>query len=260
MTKVLDVTTLAAPYHLDEHLPNLHLVLSPDFVITAELPEGGAWDRLAALYTALARAVSAPAADAKRPIVVCGDCCAALGVVAGLQTAGLDVGVVWFDAHGDLQTPESTTSGYLGGMPLRLLAGHRPEVIGQRLGLRPVPEEHILLIGARDLDPPEVSYLATSAIRQRDVTAEIAADLPDVPLYVHVDLDVLDPGEVAGLRYPAPDGPTAGQLADSLRAVLATGRVAAIGIACTWHAGYVQAARLGDLLTGVLNGPDWPGG
>ncbi|MGN6791650.1 MAG: arginase family protein [Streptosporangiaceae bacterium] len=133
-------------------------------------------------------------------------------------------------------------------------------MIGQRLGLRPVPEEHILLIGARDLDPPKVSYLATSAIRQRDVTAEIAADLPDVPLYVHVDLDVLDPGEVAGLRYPAPDGPTAGQLADSLRAVLATGRVAAIGIACTWHAGYVQAARLGHLLTGVLNGPDWPGG
>jgi arginase len=247
------VTAIAVPYHLDEHLPGLDLVLRPDEVITAELPHGGAWERLVTLYTAVARAVSASASEGTRPVVVCGDCCTALGIVAGLQRAGRSVGIVWFDAHGDVQTPETTASGYLGGMPLRLLAGYQPELIAAKLGLRPVPEDQILLVGARDLDPPEVSYLATSAIKQKDVAAAIAADLPDVPLYVHVDLDVLDPGEVAGLRYPAPGGETTAQLAECIAALLATGRVAAVGVACTWHAGHHQAAPVRQLIAGVLD-------
>jgi len=247
------VTAIAVPYHLDDHLPDLDIVLHPDQVVTAELPSGGAWDRLATLYTAVARAVSAAATDGTRPVVLCGDCCTALGIVAGLQAAGRSVGIVWFDAHGDVQTPETTTSGYLGGMPLRLLAGYQPDLIAAKLGLRPVPEDQILLVGARDLDPPEMSYLATSAIRQTDVTASADADLPDLPLYVHVDHDVLDPAEVAGLRYPAPGGPTTAQLAECLGAILATGRVAAIALACTWHASQIQAAPVRQLIEGVIN-------
>ncbi len=247
------MTTISVPYHLDEYLPGLDMVLQPDAVVAAELPEGATWDRLATLYAAVADAVSAASAADGTCLVVCGDCCTSLGVVAGLQAAGRDVGIVWFDAHGDVQTPETTSSGYLGGMPLRLLTGYRPELIAARLGLRPVPEEHIVLVGARDLDPPEVSYLAASAIRQRDVTAAVASDLPDVPLYVHVDLDVLDPQEATGLRFPAPGGTTAAQLAASLRALMATGRVAAVAVACTWHPGHVQAASLGHALADALN-------
>jgi arginase len=249
-----DVTVIAVPYHLDEHLPGLDLVLRPDEVITAELPGGGAWDRLAALYSAVASAVSSAAADGACPVVVSGDCCTALGAVAGLQAVGRTVGIVWFDAHGDVQTPETTTSGYLGGMPLRLLTGYRPELVADRLGLRPVPEEHILLAGARDLDPPEASYLAAAAIQRRDVADVVAADLPDVPLYVHVDLDVLDPREVPGLRYPARGGAAAGQLASALRGLLTSGRVAAITIACTWQAGHAAAARVGPWLEEALTG------
>jgi arginase len=249
-----DVRVIAVPYHLDEHLPGLDLVLRPDEVITAELPGGGAWDRLAALYSAVASAVSSAAADGACPVVVSGDCCAALGAVAGLQAAGRTVGIAWFDAHGDVQTPETTTSGYIGGMPLRLLTGYRPELIADRLGLRPVPEEHILLVGARDLDPPEASYLAAAAIQRRDVADVAAAELPDVPLYVHVDLDVLDPREVPGLRYPAPGGAAAGQLAGALRGLLASGRVAAITIACTWQPGHAAAARAGPWLEEALTG------
>jgi arginase len=52
----------------------------------------------------------------------------------------VDAGIVWIDAHGDVQTLETTASGYLGGLPLRLLVGYRPELIADRLGLRPVPE------------------------------------------------------------------------------------------------------------------------
>src|SRR5215475_13335324 len=246
-------TVIAVPYHLDEHLPGLDFVLPPDRVVTADLPGGDVWERLAALESAVAEAVSAVAADGGWPAVVSGDCFTALGVVAGLQAAGQTVGIVWFDAHGDVQTPETTASGYLAGMPLRLLTGYQPELIAAKLGLRPVPEDQILLVGARDLDPPEMSYLATSAIRQTDATASADVDLPDLPLYVHVDLDVLDPAEVAGLRYPAPGGPTTAQLAECLGAILATGRVAAIALACTWHASQIQAAPVRQLIEGVIN-------
>lgn len=246
------VTVIAVPYFLDEHTPDLDLVLRPDQMITPELPDGGAWDRLAALYAPVARAVAADCAGGGCPVVACGDCCTALGIVAGLQAADSTVGIVWLDAHGDLQTPETTTSGFLGGMPLRLLTGYRPELIAAALGLRPVPDEHIILVGARDLDPPEISYVARSPITRRDVASLDPADLPGLPVYVHVDLDVLDPAEVPGLRYPAPGGPTAEQLASSLRMLIATGQVAAIGLACTWHPGHGAAAPLAPVLAAAL--------
>jgi arginase len=240
------MTVIWVPYHLDEHLPDLDLLLRPDAVITPELPElgtGGEWERLAALYRPVAAAVAGAVTGGSGPVVASGDCLTALGTVAGLQQAGVRPGIVWFDAHGDVQTPETTATGYLAGMALRLLAGYRPALIAARLGLQPVPEDRITLVGARDLDPPEISYLAGAPIRRADVTADLTGP-PDVPWYVHVDLDVLDPAAVPGLRYPAPGGPSAEQLADALGALMASGRVAAVGIACSWYPGHGAAARL----------------
>ena len=173
-----------------------------------------------------------------------GDCNTSAGVMAGLQRAGVDPAIVWFDAHGDVQTLETTTSGYLGGLALRLLIGYRPELIAARLGLRPVPEQRIVLAGARDLDPPEVTYLAGAAIRRREVAALTAADLPAGPLYVHVDMDVIDGAGLPGLRYPAPGGPDAAQLAATLRMLLATGQVAALGLSCSWYPGHAAARHV----------------
>ena len=109
--------------------------MGPARTITAELPPGGdTWARLAALYQP-GRGRRGPRGRRRtRPVVVSGDCTTSLGIVAGLQRAGLDPGIVWFDAHGDVQTPETTASGYLGGMPLRLLAGYRPELIAAAWG------------------------------------------------------------------------------------------------------------------------------
>jgi arginase len=238
------VTVIGVPYHLDEYLPDLDLTPEPAELITAELPVGQIWPRLAVLYTAVAHAVVRNRADGDRPVIVAyGDCLTALGTVAGLQADGADPAIVWFDAHGDVQTPETTSSGYLAGMSLCLLTDYRPELIASRLGLRPVPEDRIVLVGARDLDPPEVTYLNQAPIRRRQVADLAVADLPDGSLYVHVDLDVVDAAQLPGLRYPTPAGPDARQVTDALGMLLGTGRVAAVGIACTWFPGHA-AARL----------------
>ena len=239
------MTVIGVPFHLDEHLPDLDFTPEPTELIVPDLPAGETWPRLAALYAPVARAVTraATGSQAGRPVVTSGDCLTALGTVAGLQAAGADPAIVWFDAHGDVQTPETTSSGYLAGMVLRLLAGYRPELIADALGLRPVPEDRIVLAGARDLDPPEVTYLDQAKIRRCQVPDLAAATIPDGPLYVHLDMDVINGTQLPGLRYPAPGGPDAGQVADALSLLLGTGRVAAVGIACSWFPGR-GAARL----------------
>jgi arginase len=246
------MSVIQVPYHLDEYLPDLDVPLPPDAVISPDLPAGDVWDRLSALYSSLAAAVAGEVGTGGRPVVLSGDCMTALGTVSGLHRAGVEAGVVWFDAHGDVQTPETTTSGYLAGMVLRLLVGYRPELIAARLGLRAVPERQVTLVGARDLDPPEVSYLAGAQIRRCEVGELDAAHLPGGPLYVHLDLDVIDPAQLPGLRFPAPGGPGPAQLAGALNALLGTGRVAAIGVACSWYPGHSAAAQIRDHLGAAL--------
>jgi arginase len=152
----------------------------------------------------------------------------------------VDPAIVWFDAHGDVQTLETTTSGYIGGMPLRVLVGYRPELIASRLGLRPVPESRAVLVDARDLDPAERDYLEISDIsryRLEDLR------LPDGPLVVHVDLDVVDSGELPGLLYPVPGGPSLAAVLAKVLEIIATGRVVAVELACTWRPGNGTEAR-----------------
>ncbi|MEP7023806.1 MAG: arginase family protein [Actinomycetota bacterium] len=245
---------IGVPYHLDEHLPDLDFPLPPGQEVTASLPAAGTWERLAVLYAAVSRAAEDAAGRGSVPVVISGDCTTSLGIVAGLQRTGADLGIVWFDAHGDVQTLETTASGYLGGLPLRLLTGYRPELIATALGLRPVAEHQVVLAGTRDLDPPEASYLATAQIRCRDVTSLQPADLPDGPLYVHLDLDVVDPSEMPGLIFPTPGGPSLAQVGSALQHVIGTGRVAAVGIACTWHSSQPAAPGLGPWLQSALTG------
>ena len=89
--------------------------------------------------------------EGRFPLVLAVNCFTSLGTVAGL---GRDVGVVWFDAHGDFNTPDTTTSGFLDGMGLAMLLGDGWRELRQTVeGLRPVPAEHALLVGARDIDP-----------------------------------------------------------------------------------------------------------
>jgi arginase len=94
------VTVIAVPSHLDEPLPGLDLDVAPaHHLVTIRPGEGETWSRLAAIYDRVAETV---AGVEGRPVVVSGDCTTAVGTITGLQRRGLDPGVVWIDAHGDL--------------------------------------------------------------------------------------------------------------------------------------------------------------
>jgi arginase len=247
------VSRLLLPYHLDEYLADLDIPFE-DAVTVGSPPVGeGVWDRLAGLYEQVAAAVAEDVRNGRVPVVASGDCTTAWGVVAGLQHAGVDPAVVWLDAHGDVQTLETTTSGYLGGMALRMLVGYRPELAGERLRLRPLPEDRVLLVDARDLDPPEAAYLAAGAIGRCSVAGLTVEALPPGPLYLHVDLDVVDPADLPGLKFPAAGGPDLGTVGAALRRVVGTGRVAALGLACTWHEGRHAADRVRPYIGPVLD-------
>jgi arginase len=257
---VPDVPVLV-PYHQDEHLPGLVDALPAgwaDTTVTVGLPDAEAgWPRLAPLYQAVARAVFDEVnAGATSTTVVSGCCGVSLGVLAGLQRAGVDASVVWFDAHGDVQTMETTATGYLGGMPLRVMAGYRPELVADGVGLRAVLEERITLVDARDLDPPETDYLETAAIR-RSTVEDLGPDvLPSGPLLLHIDLDVVTPTDLPGLRFPVPGGPSAPAVVAAVHRILATGQVAALDLACTWDPSTPDpTGARADVLSSLLGAP-----
>ena len=187
---------------------------------------------MAVLYEEVADAVAQSRAPA---LVVSGDCTTSLAVLAGLQRAGRDVGIVWFDAHADFHTERTTISGYLGGFPLALAAGVGVLTLPEALGLRPVPEPRIVLVDARDTDPGEHQLLERSRVLRTTVADLTEHDLPDGELYLHVDVDVCDPADVPDLLYPTPGGPALKQVLAAVQRVSATGRVAAVGIAATWQ-------------------------
>jgi arginase len=247
------VTVIAVPFHLDDHLPDLELPLAADRTIAPDLPPGPPWERMAVLYEEVAGAVAAEARGGRVPVVLSGDCTTSLGVVAGLQRAGRDPRVVWFDGHGDVQTPETTSSGYLGGFPVRQLVGGSDRTVPEQLGLRPVPEEDVVLVDARDLDPPEAEYLGRSAIRRVPVE-ELGAVIPPSPVYLHVDVDVTNPDDLPGLLFPAAGGPGLAAVIAAVRAIVAAGGVAAVGLACTYRPGsgtHRQLAGLAEALSGL---------
>ncbi len=148
------------------------------------------------------------------PLVLGGCCCAHVGAVAGLAARGRRLAVVWLDAHGDLNTPETSSSGNLWGMPLRML-----------LDRALVAAADVALVGARNLDPAEIEYLAEAGI---DHSVERAVTDTDA-VYVALDVDVLAPGELACFM-PEPGGPDVTEIEAILRDVVARVELAGIGV------------------------------
>ena len=189
--------------------------------------------------------VAAARTDGMGALVLAGDDTAAIGAVAGLQQAagaGSAIGVVWLDAHGDFNTPETSYSGILAGMPVAILAGLAGPLWRGAAHLdAPIPTDRILIAGARDLDEQEanlirstdVRLLTTAEIRTGDGFAAAVRRLAASCelIYLHVDLDVLDPALVPSASTPSADGLSVAEAAGVMATAVRTGIVAAVGIA-----------------------------
>jgi arginase len=169
----------------------------------------------------------------ERPLVLGGCCCAHTGAIAGLA-AGRRLAVVWLDAHGDLNTPATSPSGNAWGMPLRAAID----------GGWVAPAD-IALVGARNLDPPELDYTQAAGIDDDVSRALAGADA----VYVALDCDVLDPVEIACFM-PEPDGPSVEEVAEILRGVSASA-VPVVGLGLTGLRPDADVATL-SVLTAAL--------
>jgi arginase family enzyme len=160
------------PYHLDEYLPDLNVPLPKHITeFTTDLPDDDVWPRLVALYDAVGEVTEQTIRTESEITVVSGDCTISIGMTIGLQRAGVDPSIVWVDAHGDVQSLETTPSGYLGGMALRVLLGYRSDLMADRLGLRPPDPKDVLLVDGRDLDPAEIDYLNSAGLKRASLDA-----------------------------------------------------------------------------------------
>jgi arginase len=159
-----------------------------------------------------------------------------MGVLAGLQRAGRQVTLIWFDAHGDFNTWETTPSGFLGGMPLAMIAGRGEQTLMEALGAQPMDEQSLILTDGRDLDPEgeRQAVEASSITHLENPSTLLERPLPPGLLYVHFDTDILDPGEAPAMNYPAVGGPSAKELERVFRYLANSGRVAAASMS-SWN-------------------------
>lgn len=218
--------------------------------LTSPAPDGFAMDpadaptNLGRLGGAIADDVAKAREAGAAVLMVGGNCTHITGVLGGLQDAhgpAARVGLVWFDAHGDYNTPKTTLTGSLGGMPVAVAAGLAlPRWREGSHMVAPLPTDRIILVDVRNLDAPERALIeATETV--------IAAAAPGFPgaglgeavaalaervdmLYLHIDADILDVRYVPNHWTPEPDGPDMAQVQAAIDTVMATGKVVAFAV------------------------------
>jgi arginase len=207
---------------------------------------------------------------AGKPVLVVGGACDALpGVLGGLQEAHgptARIGLVWFDAHGDFNTPRTTLTGMLGGMPVAVAAGLAyPRWREFSRQPAPLPTDRIVMVDVRNLDPAEEQLIrATEVVIAAPAAgfpgADLAAAVRDLAdrcdlIYLHVDSDVLDARYVPNHLTAEPNGPSMEQVLGAIETVMATGKVAAFGVVAVWaggNGGDMAVASATDLIRGGL--------
>jgi arginase len=186
-------------------------------------------------------------------LAVGGDCGIALAPVEhALSGTGGDLAVVWFDAHPDLNTLQSSPSGAFSGMVLRTLLGDGVDALVPTV---PLAADRLVLAGVRSVDDGEDAFIAGAGIARVGVGELEIGLVPAVEktgaasVYLHIDLDVLDPAELAGIPEPVPFGLSVAELVQAIRAVKARFRIAGASIA-GFSPASTEAAN--DDLPGIL--------
>jgi len=249
--------------------------------------------RVAETAQAVRDATTAALADGCLPLLLGGECSVAIGAVAALAAERGPVRIAWLDAHGDLNTPETSTSGLVTGMPLAVALGHgHPQLIAIGAGApRPAAT---FLVGGRDLDSGEVTNMSEFGVQHIDTTAarsvgpeevamqvlgvpEIAVMPPEArallsaadpsaaaaleaaphsPVYLHFDVDAIDPDYAPGVYFGVPGGFDPSEIATLAGYLCASGCVGALTIASANLDSDVEGRTLGairDVVTSVAD-------
>ncbi len=223
------MSILAVPYFMGDPMAGFE-VPDPHETMEPELPAATPQQRMGVLYDHVASWV----AEKDQPIVYAGDCVSIVGVLAGLARRDVHPTLIFLDAHGDFHTWETSQSGFIGGMPLAMVTGRGEQTVLEGAGLAPLPDEKVVLVDGRDLDPGEDVAVAESGIGHVSVHELAHSIPPSGPLYVHVDGDVVDPGDMPAMNYPAADGPSLHDVRMAMIHLAATGRVVAFSIS-SWN-------------------------
>jgi arginase len=192
----------------------------------------------------IAEEVAAAIRDGKAVLMTGGNCCHMTGVVGGLQDAygaRTRIGLVWFDAHGDFNTANTTLSGMLGGMPVAVAAGlTHPDWRERSHIISPLPTERIVLVDVRNLDPDEKRLIeATETMIAAPASGFPGKDLHQALedlvnrvdlIYLHVDADVLDEAYTPNHKTKEPGGPDMDQVVKAIDMVMSTGKVAVYAV------------------------------
>ena len=178
------------------------------------------------------------------PILTASDCSICLTTLPTLARHRPDAWVLWLDAHGDFNSPDTTPSGFLGGMCLAAACGVWDSGLGA--GLDPA---RVVMCGVRDVDPGERALLETRGVGLVERPGELADHLRGLPVYVHLDLDVLDPA-VMPASFPAPGGLSDGGLRTLLAEVAAATEL--IGVEITAFPAPERAKRVATIVEPLL--------
>jgi arginase len=226
-----------------------------------------------ALYRMVSRRVRQAVEAGELPVVLGGNCGATLGVVAGI---GGDPAVVWLDAHGDFNTPETSGSGFLDGMALSILTGRCWRTMAESIpGFSPLPEELAVLVGARaideredrELERSEVRLVRAGEVRASGVRASLGSPLEAMAhrarrVHLHIDFDVLDPTEVGRANeFAVEGGLTLAHLEETIRLVASRFTIAGVTLSAydpdyDHSGGIFSAAVLAlELITRMASAP-----
>jgi arginase len=209
----------------------------------------GEWNRMALANANFAEVVREGLQDNMITVGLEANCNDLLGMLSGLKYDAdgnaRKVGLVFYDSHGDFNVPETTLSGMLGGMPVAVAAGHALHKLRQTTGLtEPLPMSDIMWGGVRDLDPLEADRFREYEVRQvsvqdiRELSENFRKQFDQMAagvdvVYVHVDMDVLEPNEVPGHGLAVPNGPSSKALAAAIGIMFENPKTVALGIAST---------------------------
>ena len=213
------------PAHIANELGNSKAVTTETITVDERPFElGTTFQILRSVVDKVKHSVSAD----RLPILLAGGCLNSLGCLSAIDPDS--TALIWFDAHADFNTPETTPSGFIDGMALATIAGRCWRNLTATVpGFRPLPEKNVLLIGARDLDfqertalvQSEITWLTAESLRRDGLEEALGKELPRLPerVYFHIDLDVLDRAEACVNEYSSSGGLTVSELLDIIRFV-----------------------------------------